>query len=98
VITDNGSGYVSKSFRAACLELGVRYVRTRLYTPKTNGKAERFVQTSLREWAYARPYECSEQRQHRVRPLPQEGAHCGSTPISRSTLVQRVRSPWIQAW
>jgi transposase InsO family protein len=60
-MTDNGSGYVSKAFRAACIELGVRHVRTRPYTPKSNrkaerfGKAERFVQTSLREWAYAKP-------------------------------------------
>jgi transposase InsO family protein len=46
---------VSRAFRAACLELGIRHVRTRPYTPKTNGKAERFVQTSLREWAYACP-------------------------------------------
>ncbi|MGJ0223680.1 DDE-type integrase/transposase/recombinase, partial [Streptococcus pyogenes] len=51
VMTDNGSGYVSKAFKAACIELGIRHIRTRPYTPKTNGKAERFVQTSLREWA-----------------------------------------------
>jgi transposase InsO family protein len=56
-MTDHGSGYVSKAFRAACIELGVRHVRTRPYTPKSNGKSERFgfVQTSLREWAYAKP-------------------------------------------
>ncbi|MDP1109264.1 DDE-type integrase/transposase/recombinase, partial [Klebsiella pneumoniae] len=63
VMTDNGSGYVSKAFRQACMELGVRHLRTRPYTPKTNGKAERFVQTSLREWAYAQPYESSAQRE-----------------------------------
>lgn len=63
VMTDNGCGYVSKAFRAACIELGIRHVRTRPYTPKTNGKAERFVQTSLREWAYAQPYASSAQRQ-----------------------------------
>lgn len=49
VMTDNGSGYVSKAFKAACGELGIRHIRTRPYTPKTNGKAARFVQTSLRE-------------------------------------------------
>lgn len=54
VMTDNGTGY-KKIFKAACDELGIRHVRTRPYTPKTNGKAERFVQTSLREWAYAQP-------------------------------------------
>lgn len=69
VMTDNGSGYVSKAFKAACLELGIRHVRTRPYTPKTNGKAERFVQTSLREWAYAKPYETSEQRHAALQPF-----------------------------
>ena len=53
VMTDNGSGYVSKSFRAAVAELRARHIRTRPYTPRTNGKAERFIQTLLREWAYA---------------------------------------------
>jgi transposase InsO family protein len=62
VMTDNGAGY-KNAFRAACDELGIRHVRTRPYTPKTNGKAERFVQTSLREWAYVRPYESSAERQ-----------------------------------
>lgn len=69
VMTDNGSGYVSKAFKAACHELGMRHIRTRPYTPKTNGKAERFVQTSLREWAYARPYDSSEQRQAALQPF-----------------------------
>jgi len=62
VMTDNGAGY-KKIFDAVCDELGIRHIRTRPYTPKTNGKAERFVQTSLREWAYARPYESSAQRE-----------------------------------
>jgi transposase InsO family protein len=69
VMTDNGCGYVSKAFRAACIELGIRHVRTRPYTPKTNGKAERFVQTSLREWAYAQPYVSSAQRQAALQPF-----------------------------
>ncbi|MEG1767748.1 MAG: IS481 family transposase [Comamonas sp.] len=69
VMTDNGSGYVSRAFKAACQELGVRHIRTRPYTPKTNGKAERFVQTSLREWAYVRAYESSEQRQAALQPF-----------------------------
>lgn len=69
VMTDNGSGYVSKAFKVACAQLGIRHVRTRPYTPKTNGKAERFVQTSLREWAYAKPYESSEQRQAALQPF-----------------------------
>lgn len=69
VMTDNGSGYVSKAFKAACADLRVRHIRTKPYTPKTNGKAERFVQTSLREWAYAKPYESSEQRTAALQPF-----------------------------
>ena len=62
VMTDNGCGYVSKLFAKACRMLGLRHCRTRPYTPKTNGKAERFIQTLLREWAYAVPYTSSENR------------------------------------
>jgi transposase InsO family protein len=69
VMTDNGSGYVSKAFRAACAELGIGHIRTHPYTPKTNGKAERFVQTSLREWAYAKPYRSSKQREAALEPF-----------------------------
>ena len=54
VMTDNGSCYQSKMFRAACKRLGLRQVFTRPYTPRTNGKAERFIQTALREWAQLR--------------------------------------------
>ena len=56
VMTDNGSAYRSHAFRRACAAAGLRHMRTRPYTPRTNGKAERFIQTALREWAYARPY------------------------------------------
>lgn len=69
VMTDNGAGYRSYAFRAACAELGVRHIRTRPYTPRTNGKAERFVQTSLREWAYAKPYLSSAQRELALEPF-----------------------------
>ena len=62
VMTDNGSCYRSKAFRAACKRLGLRQIFTRPYTPRTNGKAERFIQTALREWAYARAYQNSDQR------------------------------------
>jgi transposase InsO family protein len=68
VMTDNGTGY-KNTFKAACDQLGIRHIRTRPYTPKTNGKAERFVQTSLREWAYARPYDSSAQRQAALQPF-----------------------------
>jgi transposase InsO family protein len=62
VMSDNGSGYLARAFAEACRELGLRHLRTRPYTPRTNGKAERFIQTLLREWAYARPYRTSHQR------------------------------------
>jgi transposase InsO family protein len=57
-----GSCYKSFAFAAACKDLKLKHIRTRPYTPKTNGKAERFIQTALREWAYARAYATSDQR------------------------------------
>lgn len=68
VLTDNGGCYVSHEFAAACRELGVSPRRTRPYRPETNGKAERFIQTLLREWAYHRPYRTSNQRAKRLAP------------------------------
>lgn len=62
VMTDNGACYKSFAFGKACKGLGLKHIRTKPYTPKTNGKAERFIQTSLREWAYARAYDTSAQR------------------------------------
>lgn len=62
VMTDNGSCYTSKDFAKACKDLELKHIRTKPYTPKTNGKAERFIQTALREWAYARTYRTSDQR------------------------------------
>jgi len=63
-MSDNGSCYVSKLFAQARQALGLRHLFTRPYTPRTNGKAERFIQTSLREWAYARTYNHSSLRAH----------------------------------
>lgn len=95
VMTDNGSCYRSKAFRKACADLGLKHIRTRPYTPKTNGKAERFVQTSLREWAYAKAYPSSD---HRAAELPvwlhrynwhrPHGGINSQTPISRLGLDQ----------
>jgi transposase InsO family protein len=68
VMTDNGSAYRSKQFAKALREAGARHLRTRPYTPRTNGKAERFIQTSLREWAYARPYASSDERTEAIKP------------------------------
>jgi transposase InsO family protein len=66
VMPDNGSCYKAFAFRRACKRLGLRHIRTRPYTPRTNGKAERFIQTALREWAYARAYDTSRQRAHEL--------------------------------
>jgi transposase InsO family protein len=62
VMTDNGSGYRSHAFAAACTRYDIRHLRTRPYRPRTNGKAERFIQTLLREWAYAAAYQTSRHR------------------------------------
>lgn len=62
IMTDNGSCYRAKAFAKACRKLGLKHIFTRPYRPQTNGKAERFIQTALREWAYARAYDTSDQR------------------------------------
>jgi transposase InsO family protein len=62
VMTDNGSPYRSVAHARACRELGIRHLRTQPYRPRTNGKAERFIQTMLREWAYGRIYGSSVER------------------------------------
>jgi len=67
VMTDNGACYISKRFAAACRQLGLRHLRTRPYTPRTNGKVERFIKSSLREWAYARLYRHSDERRVALR-------------------------------
>jgi transposase InsO family protein len=95
VMTDNGSAYVSQPFRALCQELGVRHIRTRPYRPRTNGKAERFIQTLLREWAYGRPYTHSRWRARSLTPWVErynsERPHTSlgyKTPMTR---LQEVR-------
>jgi len=62
VLTDNGSAFRSRQFAQACSELGIRHKFTRAYRPQTNGKAERFIQSALREWAYGFTYQHSNQR------------------------------------
>ncbi|WKB52817.1 IS481 family transposase [Eleftheria terrae] len=62
LLTDNGSAFRSKPFRHACQQLGITQKFTRAYRPQTNGKAERFIQSALREWAYGWTYQNSEQR------------------------------------
>lgn len=62
IMTDNGACYRSAAYRKACAQLGIRHLFTQPYTPKTNGKAERFIQSALREWAYTRTYQHSTER------------------------------------
>jgi len=68
VMTDNGSAFLSKEFAERCHTLGIRHKRTKPYTPRTNGKAERFIQTLLREWAYRFSYDSSNERKHWLAP------------------------------
>jgi transposase InsO family protein len=95
VMTDNGSCYRSKAFRKACRNLGLKHIRTRPYTPKTNGKAERFIQTALREWAYAQAYPTSDRRAeelplwlHRYNWHRPHGSLKSKPPISRIALAE----------
>jgi len=91
LLTDNGSSYRSHQFRQVCEQMGIKHRRTRPYTPRTNGKAERFIQTALREWAYAKHWTDSQQRDQFLQPWTyfynHQRAH-GSLgykpPISRS--------------
>jgi transposase InsO family protein len=68
VLTDNGACYRSRAFARTLRRLRLKHRRTRPYTPRTNGKAERFIQTSLREWAYACSYDSSHQRAEHLAP------------------------------
>lgn len=75
VLTDNAKCYGSRSFRALCEAQGIRQVFTRPYTPRTNGKAERFIQTLTRRWAYRRAYRTSAHRTAALRPWITEYNH-----------------------
>jgi transposase InsO family protein len=68
VMTDNGPAYVSRAHASACRELQLRHLRTRPYRPRTNGKAERFIQTLQREWAYGRVFQTSTERTTALEP------------------------------
>ena len=90
VMTDNGVSFRSNRYAKALRMLDIKHKRTKPYTPRTNGKAERFVQTSLREWAYATPYAHSDQRRDALTPfLHHYNTHRphfrlkGKTPLSR---------------
>ena len=96
VLTDNGMSFHSALFSEACLELGVTQKFTRAFRPQTNGKAERFIQSALREWAYGRRYENSEQRRHALPAWthfynwhrPHHGINLAS-PVSRLSIPRK---------
>lgn len=89
LLTDNGGCYKGKDFKKACNAAGVKHRFTRPYTPRTNGKAERFIQTMLKEWAYVRSYDHSLQRQAALGPwlkyYNEERIHgtIGTAPVAR---------------
>ena len=92
VMTDNGNNYVSRAFREELVRRNLKHVRTKPYTPRTNGKAERFIQTMLREWAYARPFTSSARRRVALSPWVRRynerrphGGIGGAPPITRLT-------------
>lgn len=91
VLTDNGACYKSRRFARLCRRLGLKHKRTKPYTPQTNGKAERFIQTVLREWAYARAYESSEQRaRHLPHWLHQYNWHRPHASLSYKPPISRL--------
>ena len=94
ILSDNGSCYVSRRFRQACKQHGLRHIRTKSYRPQTNGKAERFIQTMLTGWAYKRAYRTSNQR---IKALPawlryynEERPHRALGMISPKTKIRRA--------
>lgn len=93
VMTDNAGAYTSRHFRGTLKRLDVRQVRTRPYTPRTNGKAERFIRTSLKEWAYARAYESSAERQDHLAPwLRYYNHHRPHTALNGKPPVSRLKT------
>ena len=94
IYSDNGSCYRSRAMRAAVAALGLKHRFTRPYTPKTNGKAERFIQTSLREWAYAHAYAHSDQRAARLHPfLHNYNFHRPHHSLNLRSPISRLRLP-----
>jgi transposase InsO family protein len=91
VMTDNDACYKSHRFAAACRRLRLRHLRTRRYTPRTNGKVERFIKTSLLEWAYARVYRHSDERRAAFAPwLHYYNWHRRHTSLGGQAPVTRV--------
>ena len=91
VMTDNGSAFVSRAFRQACSDLHVGHIRIRPYTPRTNGKVERFIQTLLREWAYRFTYRNSEERRRWLIPYVHfYNYHRAHTALSYNPPISRL--------
>lgn len=90
LLTDNGNGYRAGRLAGVCRTWQVRHRFTRPYTPRTNGKAERFIQTLLREWAYRRPYRSSRQRTAALAPYLRFYNH------RRPHASLGRRSPWMR--
>ena len=94
ILTDNGNGYRSRLFAALCRARRLVHRRTRPYTPRTNGKAERFIQTLLREWAYAQPYPTSAARTATLRRwLHYYNWHRRHSSLNRQPPISRVVRP-----
>lgn len=98
VLTDNGTCYRAHVFAAACRDPAIRHLRTKPYTPRTNGKAERLIQTLLREWAYRYPFRSSAERKQLLDPYlhfynhhRMHSALADQPPISRLTLNNVMR-------
>ena len=90
VMTDNGPCFISDRFKDTCRTLNLKHIRTRIYTPRTNGKAERFIQTAIREWAYARSYENSQQRNSYLNPwLHQYNYHRPHASLNQMPPISR---------
>jgi transposase InsO family protein len=91
VMTDNGGCYKSFAFARACKRLRIKHIRTKPYTPQTNGKAERFIQTALREWAYATAFHHSGQRRDALSPwLHRYNWHRPHASLDKNAPVSRL--------
>ena len=91
VMTDNGSCYKSFAFARACKRLRIKHIRTKPYTPQTNGKAERFIQTALREWAYATAFDHSDQRRDALSPwLHRYNWHRPHASLAKNAPISRL--------
>jgi len=95
VLTDNGPCFYAHRFADACRALAIVHKRTRIYTPRTNGKAERFIQTAIREWAYARRYENSAQRRNQLKPWTHlYNWHRPHSSLGQKPPISRAQIQW----